>query len=46
VVHIAPGPIQTFTPSAQASIKAFVASGVETFQAIKQISFQNSFLKI
>gem|GEM_PF-5962604 len=45
MVHIAPGPIPTFTPSAQASINALVASEVETFQAMRQISFPKVFLK-
>jgi hypothetical protein len=48
VVHIAPGQIQTFTPSAHASIKAFVHSGVMTFPLINTGSFQkvclNSFI--
>nr|MBR6099894.1 hypothetical protein [bacterium] len=41
VVHIAPGPIQTFTQLAHASNKAFVPSSVQTLPAIIVSSFQN-----
>jgi hypothetical protein len=41
VVHIAPGPIHTFTQLAQASIKALVPSSVHTLPAIIVRSFQN-----
>ncbi|MEI8253240.1 MAG: hypothetical protein WCG25_05920 [bacterium] len=38
-MHIAHGPIQTFTPSAHAKIRSRVASSVITFHAITVILF-------
>jgi len=46
VVHIAHGPIPTFTQSAPASKSAFVPSIVHTFQAIRITSFPNSLRKV